>query len=70
MADKEHPEADEDLLQAKPKYKGCEVDSLVLTAEIKALIDKELEQNTVKLVTVSKSSEREVVLSGFRLIRI
>ena len=51
MADKEHPEAYEDLLQAKPKYKDREVDSPVLTAEIRALIDKELEQNAVKLAT-------------------
>lgn len=58
MADKEHPEAYEDLLQAKPKYKDREVDSPVLTAEIKALIDKELELNAVKLATGLKKQRK------------
>lgn len=63
VADKEHPEAYEDLLQAKPKYKDRVVDSPVLTAEIKALIDKELEQNAINWLPASKSSGREPLTS-------
>lgn len=58
MADKGHPEAYEDLLQAKPRYKDREVDSPVLAAEIKALIDKELEQNAVKLAACLKKQQK------------
>lgn len=69
VADTEHPEAYEDLLQAKPKYKDRVVDSPVLTAEIKALIDKELEQNAVKLATGLKKQRKRATDIHDALIR-
>lgn len=69
VADKGHPEAYEDLLQAKPKYKDREVDSPVLTAEIKALIDKELEQNAVKLATGLKKQQKRATNIHDALLR-
>lgn len=58
-ADKEHPEALEDLLQSTPKYKDREVDGPVLTDDIKMLIDADLNANAVKVATGLRKQQKK-----------
>jgi len=59
IADNEHLEALEDLLQTKPKYKDREVDSPVLTDDIKAIIDEDLKANAIKVATGMKKQQKK-----------
>lgn len=59
VADKEHPEALEELLQSTPKYKGRKVDNPVLTDEIKRIIDADLNANAVKAATGLKKQQKK-----------
>ena len=59
VADKEHPEALEDLLQSKPKYKDREVAGPILTDDIKAIIDADLNANAVKVATGLKKQQKK-----------
>ena len=58
-ADTDNPEALAELLQSVPKYKDREVDSPVLTDEIKAFIDKALDDNAVKAATGLKKQQQK-----------
>lgn len=59
VADKKHPEALEDLLQSPPKYKDREVDSPILTDEIRGHIDTDLATNAVKVATGLRKQQKK-----------
>lgn len=58
-ANTDNPEALAELLQSEPKYKDRVVDSPVLTDEIKALIDKAISDNAVKVATGLKKQQKK-----------
>ena len=58
-ANQGNPEALAELLQSVPKYKERDAVSPVLTDEIKAIIDKELEHNAVKVATGLKKQQKK-----------
>lgn len=59
VADKEHPEAIEELLRSKPQYKERNADCPVLTDKIKQIIDKDLHDNAVKVATGLKKQQKK-----------
>lgn len=58
-ANTDNPEALAELLRSIPKYKDREVDSPVLTDEIKAFIDKELENNAIKVASGMRKQQKK-----------